>query len=587
MEVRGRRIFNRRPVCFFALFLAAGIIVAEAFYTIPHLYRLIPLCVAVAACVVLAVSAGRRRYIYLAVAFTLGFLSCSGAADVYDSRLTGDVSGTFTARVSSEIIVEDGTAEFYVEDLAVDGKVLDGECVVYVPMDVPDFGAGDIVVLEGDLVSSRHEAFDSYFATDVLNRTYFTLWGERAEFLAAGEPDFLLSVQLAVSRLFYENTDEDTSAIARALVLGDKRGIDGLLYGDIQASGLAHVLAVSGLHITTLASAVYWLLRKLGANPKVSLLVVLALTFFYIALCGFTPSAVRAFVMTAVFNFGSAFGLKRDGLSSLAFAAAAILIFSPFSLMHVGFLLSVFSVFGIMAFAGPIKRFLMKGVDAVAPPDKRLTSPLSATPTAIPSRGFAAIRAGILPESVRNVPESVACASSDDVPAPSAPSAGRSKSPRRAGKKPREGLVRRVLSHIAEASAVSVAANLTSLPLAAYFFGKVQTLFILSNIVILPYTMFIYLFLLIITPFSLLTGLHGLVGAADWIVLPFTAFAHAVGGVSFASVPASLSVVGVVCVLAAEVVLSRYLFLRRAERIVAVLVIATLLLVAVSVVALL
>lgn len=172
MEVRGRRLFNRRPVCFFALFLAFGIIVAEGFYALPHLYRLIPLLLTAAVCVIFAAKPKLRGFLCLAVAFLTGFVSCSGAADVYDSRLVDDVSGTFTARVSGEIIVEDGTAEFYVEDLAVNGEVLEGECRVYVPMTAPDFGVGDVISIRGELVASRHEAFDSYFSSNALNGTY-------------------------------------------------------------------------------------------------------------------------------------------------------------------------------------------------------------------------------------------------------------------------------------------------------------------------------------------------------------------------------------------------------------------------------
>lgn len=572
MEVRGRRLFNRRPVCFFALFLAFGIIVAEGFYALPHLYRLIPLLLTAAVCVIFAAKPKLRGFLCLAVAFLTGFVSCSGAADVYDSRLVDDVSGTFTARVSGEIIVEDGTAEFYVEDLAVNGEVLKGECRVYVPMTAPDFGVGDVISIQGELVASRHEAFDSYFSSNALNGIYFTIWADSAEFLAAGEPDFILGIQLEISRLFYEHMDEDASVIARALVIGDKRGIDDLLYGDVQASGLAHVLAVSGLHITALASAVYWLFRKLGINPKIALVVVLAISLFYIALCDFVPPAVRAFVMTAVFNFGSAFGYKRDGLSALGFAAAAIMIFSPFSLMHVGFLLSVFSLLGIMAFADPIKKFFMKGVDKIAPPKFAYASA-----TVTPARGLSAVKAGRVPET--DVLEAFVAEKEKEEEA-----VGCKRGKGRA--KGRESLLRRTLSGVSESSAVAIAANLTSMPFAAYFFGKVQTLFILSNVIILPYTMFIYLFLLIITPISLITGLHGLVGAADWLIMPFTAFVRAVGGISFASVPVALSATGVVCVLAAELALSRFVFLKRSERIISVLVIATLWLVAVSVFAL-
>ena len=157
---------------------------------------------------------------------------------------------------------------------------------------------------------------------------------------------------------------------------------------------------------------------------------------------------------------------------------------------------------------------------------------------------------------------------------------GRSRSPR----PPRDSIPRRALSYVAESSSVAVAANLTSMPIAAFFFGKVQTLFILSNIVILPYTMLIYLILMFITPFALITGLHGIVGVMDVLMLPFTAFVRAVGGISFASVPFAISVTGVVCTLAAEVFLSRYLFLRRMERAVAVIVVGVVFLVVSSVV---
>ena len=415
--------------------------------------------------------------------------------------------------------------------------------------------------------ASRSEAFDTYFAAGVLNRTYFTLYGEEAELLAYGETDLVLTVQLAVSKLFYENMDAETSVISRALVIGDKRGIDDLLYGDIQASGLAHVLSVSGLHITALATAVYWLLGKFKVNKKIAFFVVVALSLFYVAVCDFVPPAVRSLVMTAVFNFGSAFGLKKDGLSSLAAAASIILVFSPFSLMHVGFLLSVFSIFGIFMFAEPFRRTLMKAVDAVAPAKK--------VAAGAGLHGVAAMQAGDVPEDAlaRLVAEKEAEKKGKG-------NTGRSRSPRT----PRESIPRRALSYVAESSSVAVAANLTSMPIAAFFFGKVQTLFILSNIVILPYTMLIYLILMFITPFALITGLHGIVGVMDVLMLPFTAFVRAVGGISFASVPFAISVTGVVCTLAAEVFLSRYLFLRRMERAVAVIVVGVVFLVVSSVV---
>lgn len=555
MNVRGRRIFNRRPVCFFALTLAAGILVAEAFYPVPHLYRLIPLTLCVGICACFAVFGRLRKYLYIAAAFLIGFLSCTGAADIADSRLVPDGEGVFTARVASEITVKDGSAWFYVEDLTLGDRTLEGRVYVTARLDAPDFGAGDIVLLEGHLSAEKHEAFDTYYASAVLDRCYFELRNADVSYLAHGDPDIVLSVRLAISRLYHEHMDEDAAVIARALIIGDTSGMDEGLYDDITDSGLVHVLSVSGLHITALATAVYWVFRKLGINSKIALVVVLALGLFYVAVCDFVPPAVRALVMTAVFNFGSAFGFKRDGLSALAFAASAIMIFSPFSLMHVGFLLSVFSILGIMLFAESFKKFFMKGVDRVAPSRLALS----------PSDKFgtvASIQAGAVPED-------------DPLEKLIAEKTAEEKTARPKPKTPRETPLRRLLVYASDSASVSVAANLTAMPIAAYFFGKIQTLFIISNIVILPYTMFIYLFLLVVTPFSLISGLHGLVGSVDYLVMPFTGFVRAIGEISFASVPLAISLTGMIAVLIAEVALSRFVFLKRMEKAVAVIAVAT------------
>lgn len=522
---------------------------AEAVYPYSHLFRLIPLLAAAAAAVCFALCARTRKFAFPAVFFVIGILSASAASDIYDGRLHAEYKGTLTASVASEIIVEDGRAEFYATDVSIGGEHVYGRGKVYVYTDgAPDFNAGDVIEIDGVFLPEEHTAFDSYFASSAIKGEYFAVYADNVRKLAEGDVSFPLGIQLAVKKLFYENMNGDTAAIAQALILGDKDGMDERLYSDVQASGLAHVLAVSGLHVTALASAAMWALRKLRLNAKAGFVIILALTFLYVMICSFTPSALRAFIMTAVLNFGAVFGLKKDSLSSLGLAALLIMTFSPFALMHVGFLLSVSSLFGIFAFAGPFVRFLMKGVDKIAPS-------VAADGVILPERGGAALIV------------SGGYAASDTPPV-------RFRvydSLRRESYTVKEKPLRRLLIRVAELSSVAVAANLATFPFAAFFFGQVQTLFILSNVIILPYMMFIYILLLIITPIALIAPLHGIVGAFDVLLVPFRAFVSAVGSVSFSSLPVEASVVGVVCLCACTVLASRYVFLRRAERVVAVL----------------
>ena len=137
-------------------------------------------------------------------------------------------------------------------------------------------------------------------------------------FVCDGKLGFVDGVRHKIKKILYQYTDDYTASITQALVLGDKFGIDTDLYSDIKAAGLAHVLAVSGLHVSTLATAIYFLLKKLKVNPKISFGIVVALTFVYSMLCSFTASSLRAVVMSGVFTFASSFGQKKDGAIVLA-----------------------------------------------------------------------------------------------------------------------------------------------------------------------------------------------------------------------------------------------------------------------------
>lgn len=524
---------------------------SEALYSVNHLFRLIPFFIMLAAAVITAVLPSSRKFSYLVFSALAGFVAMCAAADLYDAKLVPDYSGEMTATVGSEIIVEDNIATFTVEDVYIDGKRLDGKAEVrFYLSGAPAFGAGDVIRLSGRLTSNAHEAFDSYFAYHVFGGDVFEIYATDAEFVADGEPSFPLNLQLAIKEMFFRNTDYDTATIAVALILGDKGAMDDVLYGDVKAAGMAHVLAVSGLHVTALATAVFWLLNKLRLNRKISFAVVLVLTFFYVALCSFTPSAIRAFVMTAVFNFGSVCGFKRDVMSSLCLAAFLIMLFNPFAVMHAGFLLSVFAVFGIVTFADPITSLFMKVTNRIAP------SILSEkTRQSVPVDCGSVLQGGM--RAVYMSDRAVSYSVFDRE--------------KRAYVTVKEKPLRRVLIRISEASAVAIASNLATIPFAAYFFGEVQTLFILSNVLILPYMMLIYTILLIITPFALITTLHGLAGIFDWLFLPFKAFSSAIGSVSFASVPMSVSVTGLVCYVLCLILVSRFVFLKRHEKAIAVL----------------
>ncbi|MDE6060267.1 MAG: ComEC/Rec2 family competence protein [Clostridia bacterium] len=491
MTVRHKRIFNYRPLCFCAAALVLGIILGEASYG-EHIAIIISLSLFafVLFCLSLIFKKVRRLF-YIPLAMLVGLISITTSNAVYDGHMTEEYHGSFTAKVASEIILEDESASFYVSDIRVNGRKLKYDGYVYVNTVLePDFNAGDTVEIGGMLLSREHKKFDTYYASGRANGVGFFIATSSVTKLSEGDAPFPLNLQLKVKRILYENTDSYTASICQALILGDKRGIDDDLYDNISASGLAHVLAVSGLHITTLAAALYFLLKKLKVNPKIAFVIVTVLTFVYSMLCSFTASSLRAFIMCAVFSFASVFGQKRDNLSALSLAAILILIFRPTALMEIGFELSFFAVLGIFLFYGSFRRIGMKAVDRLSP-----------------KRHF--------------------------------------------GKR------------LVDVCAVSLSTNLMTLPLVALFFGRVPTLFLLANFIVLPYVMALYIVLLICTLLALITTFGGFVWIMKILFIPFRVYVALIGNLSFATVPVTSSVCGIVCYEIIAIGLSKFIFAKR------------------------
>ena len=480
-------------MCITALALMGGILLGEGLYGFSVFFRFIPLAILIAAFIALICVKKVRRFVYIVIFIAVGFLGISASNDIYDrNTFEGEFEGKFTARIASEILQIDDVYFFDIEDIYLDDQKLKYTGYVrFVNADaIIDYNAGDIVTIDGNISSSVHERFDSYHASDVANN--YGYWGSTycVEKLAEGELHPLERLPYLIKMNCHRNMDEDSAAICSALVLGDKGGLDDELKDNISASGLAHVLAVSGLHIATLSAALFFVLRKMKINPKVSVLIVFVLMLFYCFLCDFTASSLRALIMMTVLNFAVAFGRKRDSLSTISFAACAILILRPTALMEAGFLMSFSAVLGITLFYSKFYRAGMKIVDKVSPK-------------------------------------------------------------------------RHIGKRLAGAVALSLSANLMAFPFIAFFFKQVTLLFVFSNVIVLPYLMLIYVLLLIITVFALITTWTTPLAVFKYLLVPFKGYVTVFGGMRFFTIPVVLTVSAIVGILLILFILSRFVFLKR------------------------
>lgn len=153
---------------------------------------------------------------------------------------------------------------------------------------------------------------------------------------------------------------DSSEAFMLALLTGDRTDYygDGKLSTSMSTAGLAHVVAVSGMHVAFLVG---FLMAVMGRNRR-SALVGIALVWVFVVMVGAPPSSVRAAVMQTMLLAAYLFRREFDNITVLSFAMAVILAFNPFACGSVSLQLSFGAMAGIMLFTQPIYVWLTEKV---------------------------------------------------------------------------------------------------------------------------------------------------------------------------------------------------------------------------------
>ena len=146
-----------------------------------------------------------------------------------------------------------------------------------------------------------------------------------------------------------------SAPLVQALLLGDRTQLSEELRAALKATGTAHLICISGLHVTVLAALLAAVLRLVMNRRRANALAVLLL-LPYGALVGFTPSFLRALIMFAILSFAPVAGLPSDGVTRLGAALLASLLLRPLSVEDPGFVLSYSATAGLILLTPPLQR---------------------------------------------------------------------------------------------------------------------------------------------------------------------------------------------------------------------------------------
>lgn len=150
---------------------------------------------------------------------------------------------------------------------------------------------------------------------------------------------------------------EDTAAFAKALMLGHTEELSYKTDTELKLSGIRHVVAVSGLHVSFLLAVLF---LAVGRRGWLTFCISLPLLLLFGAVIGFTPSVMRACIMQLLLLLAAWMKREYDPLTALSVAVLVILGINPQTVASVAFQLSVGCVAGIILFSGKILQRMEK-----------------------------------------------------------------------------------------------------------------------------------------------------------------------------------------------------------------------------------
>lgn len=262
-------------------------------------------------------------------------------------------SNPFTPYLGQTLQVVGSSDGRYLRVQQIDGVKVRSARVVLAPKDSVQAGQ---VTLKGDFGLPRNKRNPGGFDY----RAWLWRRGVKAQFyvqeVLEHQPRKNLSLLERAQRGVVAGLSERSAGLMQAMTLGIRDDL-GDLRDSFAEAGMAHILALSGLHVGVLALALGWLLLPLGRTRHLIIMVIISI---FVVLVGASPSVLRAGLMVNVALLSLYFGAGRiDAWAALGLSALGILLFNPSYLLDLSFQLSYLAVAGILLFANPLSRLFL------------------------------------------------------------------------------------------------------------------------------------------------------------------------------------------------------------------------------------
>lgn len=303
----------------------------------------------------------RRPMCFLALAFMVFiFIATESIGGVNLYEYCHDYKNVTIQGVIKDKAYKNNKNILYIEDVKGDYRQNTGKrsstygLIVYLDeQDIDMFRLGQQVVIEGKYSNFSMPDNEGEFNM----RKYYRIHGFEASITNArvvlctntygNIRGFLYEIKENTKNLFTSNMSATNAGTLTAMVLGDKSELDSDIKELYQRAGVAHILAMSGLHIATVGLCLFSVIKRLGMHLIASATVSSTVMVLYGMMTGMSTSTFRALIMFLLGVLAECIGRTYDLMSAVCVSSIIILIENPYYIYDSGFLMSVLSVVGI------------------------------------------------------------------------------------------------------------------------------------------------------------------------------------------------------------------------------------------------
>ena len=362
-----KKLFNLRPLVVGLISLILSVLVTANYMlnkTTINLILLILFCVFVGLnsvfLVYLIIKKNTNNFKFISVCLVLILSVVSAIVSIIYLQPNKEINGKYNLIAEVESVkVYDNSVKLNLKNVSINNNAVKGYCelVVFNSNEQNLFNVGDKVSTIASVSTINKNYSNLNYVVNKINYKATTA------FYNVEVYDFNNTIKntitLKIKENLYNNLNYETAQISYSVMFGEKENMSNI-FSVFNAAGIAHILAVSGLHVGFLVAIMVAFLKLVKCNKWVLTAIMFLVLMVYAYLCGFTASVVRAAIMSMVLLTSNLFGKEYDVISSLSLSGILFLLFNPVSIYSVGFQLSFGCVLAIVTLSKPIKLALEK-----------------------------------------------------------------------------------------------------------------------------------------------------------------------------------------------------------------------------------